>query len=67
MTTDPAPPSAQVIIEAVQPHVLVVPSVDELLSETHALFAYEPPSSEDALRDGLMVMYVIDGTSGSFI
>lgn len=60
VTTNAVPPSAQMIIQAVQPHQLIIPSVDELLSETYSMVAYNV-SFKDALVDPLMVMYVIDG------
>lgn len=55
VTTDPAPPSAQIIIEAIQPRQLTLPNVQELLEQTYSPVVYEK-SFDDGLQDPLWVM-----------
>lgn len=58
VTTDPAPPSVQTIVDAVQPRQLIIPSEHDLLSETHTPVDYKQ-SFEEGLKDPLWVMYVV--------
>ncbi|KAL1871078.1 putative NRPS-like protein biosynthetic cluster [Diaporthe australafricana] len=60
VTTDPTPPAAQAILEAVKPRRLIIPDIDELLEQTHLLFPYDK-SFEEARWDPLVVIH----TSGS--
>ncbi|KAI1212188.1 putative NRPS-like enzyme [Annulohypoxylon truncatum] len=60
VTTDPVPPAALVITEAVKPRQLTVPSVEELLGTSYAHYVYTK-TFEQARWDPLMVMH----TSGS--
>lgn len=41
VTTDPTPPPAVPILEAVKPRKLTIPSVDELLSKPYPLYVYD--------------------------
>ncbi|KAI0147409.1 putative NRPS-like enzyme [Xylariaceae sp. FL1272] len=60
VTTDPTPPPALAIVEAVNPRKLTAPSVDELLSTSYPPYVYEK-TFQEARLDPLMVIH----TSGS--
>ncbi|KAH9885677.1 putative NRPS-like enzyme [Xylariomycetidae sp. FL2044] len=60
VTSDPAPPAASAIIEAVKPRCIAIPSVQELMGKQHAHFAYEK-TFEQARSDPFAVLH----TSGS--
>lgn len=58
VTTDPLPPPARSITEAVNPRVITLPSVDELLGKIHPHFAFNK-TFEEARWDPLWIMYVL--------
>ncbi|KAI1379850.1 putative NRPS-like enzyme [Hypoxylon crocopeplum] len=60
VTTDPVPPPALSIIDAVKPRVLTAPSVDELFSKSYPPYVYDK-TFEEARWDPLWVIH----TSGS--
>ncbi|KAH7310811.1 NRPS-like enzyme [Stachybotrys elegans] len=60
VTTDPMPPPAAPIVQAVHPRVLTIPSLDEVIHKQHAVYPYHK-TLYDAARDPLMVIH----TSGS--
>ncbi|KAI0396543.1 acetyl-CoA synthetase-like protein [Xylariaceae sp. FL0594] len=65
LTTSPVPPPAKSVIEAVKPRQFIVPDIDDLLRETHDVYAYEK-TFEEARDDPLMIMEVHSNhTSGS--
>ncbi|KAI5925742.1 putative NRPS-like enzyme [Camillea tinctor] len=60
VTTAPTPPSAQAVIDAVNPRQLAVPSVDELVQKPYPHFVYKKTYEEGRL-DPLWIIH----TSGS--
>ncbi len=57
VTTDPSPPAAVTILEAVKPRLLTIPSVEELLQTQYPEFPFET-TFEESRWDSFLVMYV---------
>lgn len=55
LTTDPVPPPAVAVIEAVNPRKLTIPSVDQLLETVYPMYVYTK-TYEQAQTDPLIIV-----------
>ncbi|KEY72788.1 hypothetical protein S7711_09507 [Stachybotrys chartarum IBT 7711] len=60
LTTDPTPPPAAAVIQAVQPRTLNLPSINQLFGEAHPVYVYKKTLNE-ARNDPFVIIH----TSGS--
>lgn len=58
VTTDPTPPAAITILETVKPRKFILPSVEELLTESYPAFPFDK-SFKQGRWDPIFTMYVV--------